>query len=107
MFQNLKEKLGIWTLRGALQENSIRQKFVIWMGRRLVSQTLKEDSEMEGKKWFESKTIWMAVIQGAVGVFAAVVTANPALATVGWVLLAKSVLDILLRMVTDKPVGGA
>lgn len=57
------------------------------------------------KPWYQSKTIWLAVIQGALGVLAAVTATNPDVATIGSFAVVKSVLDIVLRLITETPVG--
>lgn len=54
------------------------------------------------KKWYQSKTIYIALIQLAGGILAAYLTKNPT-----WVYgaSAKSALDIGIRLVTDSPVS--
>ena len=54
------------------------------------------------KKLIHSKTFWLAVSQ-AVG--AVLVVALTELDMMGGVLIVKSVVDILLRLQTDEPVG--
>ena len=53
------------------------------------------------KSIFKSKTFWLAILQGLVGVWAVVFSAFP---TLGWVAIAKTVLDIALRYVTSLPI---
>lgn len=53
------------------------------------------------KKLLHSKTFWLAVLQAAAGIVAALVLELPG---VGWLVSAKSVIDVLLRLVTSKPV---
>lgn len=57
------------------------------------------------KNWYQSKTIWLAVLQGVIGVIVAVTTEYPELATVGWLVLVKSGLDVAIRLMTDKPLS--
>jgi len=38
---------------------------------------LQEDSKMETKPWYQSKTMWTAVVSGLVGVYQAVSTIHP------------------------------
>jgi hypothetical protein len=56
------------------------------------------------KPWYTSKTIWIAILQAAAGVVAAFFTYDPALQTVGAVAIVKSVIDIVLRLVTSQPI---
>lgn len=53
------------------------------------------------KSLFTSRTFLLAVLQAVAG---AVVIFTGAYPEVGWLALAKSVLDVILRVVTDKPV---
>lgn len=57
------------------------------------------------KSVFSSKTIWLAVAQGVVGVIVAVFAADPALKTTGVGAIVKSIVDIYLRMNTTQPVS--
>ena len=53
------------------------------------------------KKWYQSKTITIAILQSLVAVIAIWSNAYP---TVGGLLLAKSFVDIALRVVTNKEI---
>lgn len=53
------------------------------------------------KSFFESKTVWIALIQAVVGGLVIFLTEIPDL--VGYVAIVKSIGDILIRLVTDKP----
>ena len=53
------------------------------------------------KSWLHSKTIWLAAVQLAVGFTLVFTTQYP---EVGWIVTLKSLLDVLLRFLTDKPV---
>lgn len=55
------------------------------------------------KKWYWSKTIQLSLLQFAAGFSEAFFTEYPPEA--GWALMAKSVIDALLRKKTDKPLG--
>jgi len=57
---------------------------------------------MTAKSILLSKTFWVALIQGCIGVIIAVSTVAPNL---GWLLVGKSILDILLRVVTTQSVS--
>lgn len=52
---------------------------------------------MPKKKWYQSKQIWLAVLQGIAGVLIVVETQYPG---VGGVVIVKSVLDVALRFLT-------
>ncbi len=53
------------------------------------------------KSLFSSKTFWLAFVQGLVGVIGVFATTYP---TVGGLLIAKSIVDIVLRVLTVEPV---
>lgn len=54
------------------------------------------------KSILQSKTFWVAVLQAAVGVVVVFATVYPA---VGGILVAKSVLDIVLRVFTETKIS--
>lgn len=56
------------------------------------------------KVWYQSKVVWLAIIQGVIGIFMVLETQ---LGSVGWILVGKSVLDVILRTVTNLPIAGA
>ena len=53
------------------------------------------------KSLFQSRTFWLAVLQAVAGIVVVFSTAYP---TVGGLLVAKSIVDIILRVVTTQPV---
>ena len=53
------------------------------------------------KSWFKSKAVWLGIITISVGVLAVFETNFP---TIGWVAIAKGVLDVLLRFATTTPI---
>lgn len=55
---------------------------------------------MNTKKWYESRTVWIAVAQGVAGIVAAIFAADPAIKTTGAGLVLKSLYDIYLRLTT-------
>jgi hypothetical protein len=57
---------------------------------------------IQAKPFWQSKTLWLAIIQAVVGVFAVVSTSYP---TLGWIVVAKSILDVILREVTNQPIA--
>jgi uncharacterized membrane protein len=54
------------------------------------------------KSLFESKTFWLAILQAAVGVLVVFGTSYP---TVGWIVMAKSALDVVVRLYTSVPIS--
>jgi len=56
---------------------------------------------MEAKSILKSKTFWIAVIQAIAGVIAVFATAYPA---VGDLLIAKSIIDVIVRYFTVSPI---
>ena len=53
------------------------------------------------KSLLQSKTFWVAVLQALVGIVAIFATTYP---TVGSLLIVKSIIDVILRVVTTTPV---
>jgi len=56
---------------------------------------------MNGKSWYRSKSIWIAILQGIGGIMVAVGTEYD---QVGGFLVLKSLLDIIVRGITDAPI---
>ena len=56
---------------------------------------------MPYKRLLASKTFWLAVIQAAGGILIAVETEVGGL---GGIIIGKSILDVFLRLLTDKPI---
>lgn len=56
----------------------------------------------DSKKWYESKTLWLAIAQGVAGVFVVLATQYPA---VGWIAIGKSVVDFFIRYNTSSPIA--
>lgn len=61
---------------------------------------------VKAKALIQSKTFWLAVAQAAVGVYIAITTQYPDLASVGWIAAFKSIIDIFLRYNSNTPVSG-
>ena len=53
------------------------------------------------KKWYKSKTVWLAILQAFSGILAAVMLELP---SVGMIVAGKSVIDMALRFVTDSKI---
>ncbi len=54
------------------------------------------------KNLFSSKTFYLAVLQALAGIIVVIQTNYP---TIGWVVIAKSIIDIILRTLTGTPVS--
>ena len=52
---------------------------------------------MQTKPFWQSKTLWIALAQGVIGILVVVQTSNPEL---GWIVIVKSVLDMYIRTTT-------
>ena len=59
---------------------------------------------MEVKKWYASRTVWIAVAQAVAGILAALLETNPSLQGVGVIFIVKSALDLALRISTTQPI---
>lgn len=59
---------------------------------------------MEIKRWYQSRTIRIAIVQALIGVFAAFISSYPEIQAVGVVAIVKSFLDIALRYVSNTPI---
>ena len=57
----------------------------------------KSKSNMQ-KNWWQSRTMWLAIGQGVVGILLAVYNANPDFSTVGWMMVVKSIIDGYVRL---------
>lgn len=53
------------------------------------------------KALIQSKTFWVAVAQAILG---ALVVFGSTYPTVGWIVMAKSVLDVVIRLYTTQPI---
>lgn len=61
---------------------------------------------MRTKALLESRTFWVAVAQSLAGAYLVFAAAYPGLETVGFVFMAKSLLDVFLRLQTSAPIEG-
>lgn len=52
------------------------------------------------KSLIQSKVFWLAILQSVIGAYAVFASSYPEIATIGWIAMAKSVLDIILRTQT-------
>lgn len=94
-----------WWIKGILSgELNLRTKITAWhLGRKLRS-FLKEE-KMESKRWFQSKTLWTNTLIGIAGVIVSLTQdggLNPK--AVGILTTVGGVVNIILRIITDKPI---
>lgn len=54
------------------------------------------------KKWYESKTLWVAFLSGVIGVLAVLTSEHP---EIGYLVIANSVITAILRALTTQPVA--
>ncbi len=54
------------------------------------------------KTWYESKTIWLALLQGIGGLLFAFAGQYP---TIAILMIGKSIIDIVIRLLTVAPIG--
>jgi hypothetical protein len=54
------------------------------------------------KSWYTSKTLWLAIFQAVAGAVLIFHTSYP---DVGWIVVAKSVVDICLRLITTQVIN--
>lgn len=54
------------------------------------------------KSFLTSRTIWLAILQAVAGVLVVAISENPELGGVGWLMIAKSGVDICIRFLTTK-----
>ena len=52
------------------------------------------------KNWITSKTLWLAIVQGLIGIFTVLSTTSE-FQGIGWILIVKSILDSYLRSITN------
>lgn len=65
---------------------------------------VKNMAKKKVKKLYKSKTVVVAVLTAVAGILTAVLAELPELRTVGWLAIAKSIIDFSLRYVTEEPV---
>ena len=58
---------------------------------------------MKKKPLWKSRTVILAILQAIVGILTAVLAADPDLQKIGGLLMLKSSADLLLRVLTEKP----
>jgi len=59
---------------------------------------------IQKKPWYLSKTLLLAALQGVLGVLTAALAENPDLSSIGYILIMKSILDVILRALTMEPI---
>jgi len=54
------------------------------------------------KHWYQSRTIWVAILQATAGIIAAFITQHPEIA---YLVTSKSIIDVLIRVFTEVKMG--
>src|SRR3990167_5846872 len=100
---SVKENLIVWLIQGVLEnKENFRPRLVRWK----INKWLKEADMQETKKWWQSRTLIVNALTGVASVLVALQTdGNLDPKTVGLIGSAIAVINIILRLVTDKPVG--
>jgi len=104
----IKEKLIAWWIAGALKKNGLRRKITLVVVKRKIDKYFRRFETMESKKIWQSKTFWFNLVSGLVGVVG-VLQGNELIndpkvqAAFASVV---SVGNIVLRLLTDKPIEG-
>ena len=52
-----------------------------------------------------SKTIWLAILQGAAGILTAFFAESPDFQSLGYLVTLKAIIDFMLRTVTKQPIA--
>lgn len=84
--QKLIAQIGLWLLKGRSKKK--------------IKNNNMENNNM--KKWYQSKTVWIAILQSTAGIIAAFITQHPEIA---YLVTGKSIIDVLIRVVTEVKVG--
>lgn len=72
---------------------------------RILKAQLAASPVVPVKRWYQSRTIWVAVFQAMAGLLTVLIASDPHLQTAGGLALMKSAIDVLLRFLTNVPVG--
>ena len=75
-------------------------------GRKIADKIqLQEDSKMDSKPWYQSKTLWTAIVGGLIGIYGAVSTIHPLPAIPQWVLTILASMGLYGLRTADKSIG--
>ena len=101
--EKLKVEAAVWLIRGLLrnEDNLQRRLTVAWLKKFLREDKMGDDS----KPWWKSKTLIVNALTGIAGVFVALTQdkgIDPYI--VGYITTALGVVNVILRLVTDKPI---
>jgi hypothetical protein len=109
---SIKNKVLNWIWDGLLRalfsgKHNARSRIAVWIAKRQVVKFFEEAEKMETKRWYQSKTIWANALMGIASIITAIVQdGNLDPKTVGILGTVAGLLNIALRLVTDKPVDG-
>lgn len=56
---------------------------------------------MKMKQWYQSRTLWYAILSGLAGVLAVLMTSYP---EIGWLAITNAAIVAVLRAITTNPV---
>ena len=103
---SLKERLTEWMIEGAIRKDGFRRKIVL---KKIAGKIIEwMEGNMEGKKWYQSRTILFNIVSAVVlvaGSFASPESAsNPHIQQAAAAIV--TVANIVLRFLTEKPIEG-
>ena len=56
------------------------------------------------KKWYTSKTMWIAIVQAVLGTVMMMISQEVAFNALGAMMIAKSAIDAGMRFITNQPI---
>ena len=97
----IKSRIIQWFLEGILK--TIRTGKINWRTKIVAGQVAKEINQMDNKRWYTSKTLWVNALIGIGGVLTAL-TSDKSIdpKVVGYAATGVGILNMILRMITNK-----
>lgn len=76
---------------------AVKTRLCVWFLRGIIMY-------MATKKWYKSKTVWIAILQAIAGIILLIATEYPDAEIIASAMMVKSVLDIIVRGLTSATV---
>lgn len=103
----LKVKVIAWWIKGLLEpaENKRKDLTGIYLGKKLKEVIEMGEETPETKKWYSSKTMWINALTTIAGILTAL-NSDKGISpqTVGYLATGLGIVNMVLRMITDKPI---